>query len=231
MSFICLVIHTHREKEKEILSDRPAAARVSPLPAAPGWHVAFFCGCLSSISRVICDVNVKSKQFEWVTASDGHLDVENERDRQTDVVLTLEKKISISLPTTTTTTATSYRKCCSFFFRRNCQFFFFFQSWCWARAMAVACQGRTALIARPSCPAWCWTRRTDVIFLWYPKTVSQKGNWSGGNAAPFFRLFISIVPFFFYFSYIFSSGQLEFLFWLHVYSIYTTECKWEMVIC
>jgi hypothetical protein len=58
-----------------------------------------------------------------VTASDGHLDVENERDRQTDVVLTLEKNISISLPTTTTTT--SYRKCCSFFFRRNCQFFLF----------------------------------------------------------------------------------------------------------
>jgi hypothetical protein len=40
-------------------------------------------------------------------------------------VLTLEKKISISLPTTTTTTTTSYRKCCSFFFRRNCQFFLF----------------------------------------------------------------------------------------------------------
>jgi hypothetical protein len=51
------------------------------------------------------------------------------------------------------------------------------------------------------------------------KTVSQKGNWSGGNAAEYHFSLIHFDRFFFYFSYIFS-GQLEFLFWLHVYSIY-----------
>jgi hypothetical protein len=86
--------------------------------------------------------------------------------------------------------------------------------------MAVACQGRTALIARPSCPAWCWTRRTDVIFLWYQKLSAKREIGAAATQQSTIFSLIHFDRFFFYFSYIFS-GQLEFLFWLHnVYSIY-----------
>jgi hypothetical protein len=95
--------------------------------------------------------------------------------------------------------------------------------------MAVACQGRTALIARPSCPAWCWTRRTDVIFLWYQKLSAKREIGAAATQqSTIFRLFISIVSFFIFLifslvSWNFCSG--------YMCIVSTTECKWEMVIC